>query len=106
MATVKFHGKKLVGEATTSQRVLLARLEGKVNTGQKISKAQASLRIDKALAKSKKVKPQGKAKALKPAGDATVSQRVLLARLEGKTNYGEKISFTDASKRIAKLLKK
>lgn len=103
--TVKFHGKKLQGEATVSQRALLAKLEGKTNYGQKISKANASIRIDQLLAVSKKV-TNGKAKALKPVGDATVRQRALLARLEGKVNYGQKISFEQAQKRLAKLLKK
>jgi len=103
--TVKFHGKKLQGEATVSQRALLAKLEGKTNFGQKISKANASARIDKALAGSKKA-TDGKAKFTNKVGDATVSQRVLLARLEGKTNYGQKITFAQAQKRLAKLLKK
>lgn len=38
-------------------------------------------------------------------GKATDSQRALLARLEHRTNYGEKISKSEASKRISKLLK-
>lgn len=51
MATVKFHGKALEGKATIGQRCLLARLEGKTNYGEKISKAEASVRIDRAMRK-------------------------------------------------------
>ena len=104
MSQVKFHGKVLKGEATTSQRALLAKLEGKTNFGKVISKADASRRIDALL--SKKAPANGKTKTANKVGDATIGQRVLLARLEGRTNYGQKISFADASRRIAKLLGK
>lgn len=102
--SVKFNGKVLTGEATVSQRALLAKLEGKTNFGKKIGKAEASKRIDALL--SKKAPVNGKIKPANVVGEATISQRVLLARLEGKTNYDKKISFADASKRIAKLLGK
>jgi hypothetical protein len=49
MRTVKFNGKALEGKATIGQRCMLARLEGKTNYGQKISKAEASIRISKLL---------------------------------------------------------
>jgi hypothetical protein len=105
MAKVTYHGKVLSGEATPFQRALLAKLEGKTNFGQKISKAEASVRIDKAMKKSKTATATKPATATK-TGEATIAQRCLLAKLEGKTNYGKKISFADASRRIAKLLAK
>lgn len=104
MAKVKFHGKELKGEATVSQRAFLAKLEGKKNYGQKISKADASRRIDAALAKQ-----EGKSKIKvtnKVGDDATPKQRALLAKLESKRNFGQKISFADASRRLANLLGK
>jgi hypothetical protein len=105
---VKFNGKKLQGEATTSQRVLLHHLTGKNTRVLRISKAEASKTIGELLAKSKGVVQSGKAIKFVSgeAKEATISQRVLLARLEHKTNYGEKISFESASKRINKLLGK
>ena len=49
MKQVKFHGKVLEGKATISQRVQLARLEGRQNYGEKISKAEASIRISRLI---------------------------------------------------------
>jgi hypothetical protein len=51
MKTVKFHGVKLEGKATLKQRVTIARLEGRTNYGEKISKSEASVRIGKLLRK-------------------------------------------------------
>ena len=102
---VKFNGKKLVGEATTSQRVTLHFLTGKDTRNLKISKAEASKKISELSAKKA---TNGKAKFSNKVADgqATTSQRVWLARLEHKTNYGEKISFAQAQKRLSKLMNK
>jgi hypothetical protein len=101
MAIIIKNGK---ASATVAQRVLLHHLTGKDTHAVRISKAEASKTIGELLAKSKGKVQSGK--AVKFSGEATVSQRVLLARLEHKTNYGEKISFESASKRINKLLGK
>ncbi len=110
MAKVYYKGNLLKGEATPFQRAKLAQLEGHRNFGEKISKAEASLRIDRALKNrakaNSKPKASGKVKASNKVREATLSQRKWLAIKEGKPNFGEKISFAEASKRLARLFAK
>ena len=100
--TVTYNGKKLQGEATTSQRVTLHFLTGKDTRNIKLSKAEASNRISKLMAR----KPSKTTKSAKLTGEATVSQKVYLHFLTGKDTRSLKISKAEASARIAKLARK
>jgi hypothetical protein len=103
VVTINGKARKLTGEATVGQRILLHHLTGENTRNLKISKADASKKI--AEMTSKKTAKDGKV-AKKLVGDATVSQKVLLHFLTGKDTHDWKLSKQEASEMIAELKSK